>query len=98
MLRASSVEQSLERMQRWMALRGLAANSVAIYVRCAHKFLTHVDRPLRSVTRRDVEEYLHTLVEAARRPSTRNVTRRRRSARHSRSSPRRWDRTSAACR
>lgn len=28
MLRTSYVTQSLDRMQRWMALRGLAANSV----------------------------------------------------------------------
>jgi site-specific recombinase XerD len=60
-------------MQRWMALRGLAANSVATYLRCARKFLAQIDRPLRAVTRRDVEDYLHTLVAAARRPSTRNV-------------------------
>ena len=73
MLRATSVEKSLERMQRWMALRGLAANSVATYARCARKFLAHVDRPLRVITRRDVEDYLHTLVDAARSASTRNV-------------------------
>jgi hypothetical protein len=73
MLRASSVTQSLDRMQRWMGLHGLAANSVDTYLRCARKFLAQVDRPLRAVTRRDVEDYLHTLVAAARRPSTRNV-------------------------
>lgn len=73
MVRTSYVEQCLGRMQRWMTLRGLAANSVTTYRRCARQFLTHVDRPLARVTRRDIEGYLHTLVDAARSPRTRNV-------------------------
>ena len=56
-----------------MVLRGLAPNSVSTYVRCARQFLAHVDRPLAAVKRRDIEGYLHTLVDKARSPRTRNV-------------------------
>jgi integrase/recombinase XerD len=73
MVRESYVEQCLSRMRRWMALRGLAPNSIATYARCAHQFLAYVDRPLAAITRRDVEGYLHTLVDAERSPRTRNV-------------------------
>lgn len=73
MVRESYVEQCLIRMRRWMALRGLAPNSMATYARCARQFLAHVDRPLGAITRRDIEGYLHTLVDAARSPRTRNV-------------------------
>ena len=73
MARESYVETCLGRMQRWMALRGLAPNSVSTYVRCARQFLTHVDRPLGTVKRTDIEGYLHTLVAKARSPRTRNV-------------------------
>lgn len=73
MTRESYVETCLGRMRRWMALRGLAPNSVATYVRCARQFLAHVDRPLGAVKRTDIEGYLHTLVAKARSPRTRNV-------------------------
>ena len=73
MVRESYVEQCLSRMRGWMALRGLAPNSMATYARCARQFLAHVDRPLGAITRRDIEGYLHTLVDAARSPHTRNV-------------------------
>lgn len=73
MIRPSDIERCLQRMRRWMALRALAPNSVATYVRCARQFLAHVDRPLAAVTRRDIEGYLHTLVAKARSPRTRNV-------------------------
>jgi site-specific recombinase XerD len=56
-----------------MALRGLAPNSVYTYVGCARRFLAHVDRPLAAVKRTDIEGYLHTLVDKARSPRTRNV-------------------------
>jgi len=73
MARESYVETCLGRMRRWMALRGLAPNSVATYVRCARQFLAHVDRPLGAVKQTDIEGYLHTLVDKARSPRTRNV-------------------------
>ena len=43
MVRESYVEKSLFRMRRWVALRGLAPNSVSTYVRCARQFLAHID-------------------------------------------------------
>jgi site-specific recombinase XerD len=73
MLRESYIEQCLGRMRRWMALRGLAANIVATYVRYARQFVVHVDRPLATVTRAHIEGYVHTLVDQARSPRTRNV-------------------------
>jgi hypothetical protein len=60
-----------------MALRGLAPNSVSTYERCARQFLAHVDQPLAAVKRTDIERYLHTLVDKARSPRTRNVQQRR---------------------
>jgi len=73
MIRQSYVEKCLCRMRRWMALRGLAPNSVSTYTQCARQFLVHVDRPLAAVRRTHIEGYLHTLVDKARSPGTRNV-------------------------
>ena len=73
MVRQSYVEKCLSRMRKWMALRGLAPNSVSTYVRCARQFLAHVDRTLATVKRTDIEGYLHTLVDKAHSPGTRNV-------------------------
>jgi len=56
-----------------MALRALAPNSVRTYERYARQFLAHVDRPLATVTRQDIEGYVHTLIAKARSPRTRNV-------------------------
>jgi hypothetical protein len=39
MVRESYAEKCLCRMRRWMALRGLAPNSVSTYERCARQFL-----------------------------------------------------------
>jgi len=73
MVRESYVEKCLYRMRRWMALRGLAPNTVFTYVGCARRFLAHVDRPLAAVKRADIEGFLHTLVDKARSSRTRNV-------------------------
>ncbi len=68
MVRESYVEKCLCRMRRWMALRGVAPNSVYTCVRRARQFLAHIDRPLAAVKRTDIEGYLHTLVDKARSP------------------------------
>ena len=73
MIRESYIEKCLCRMRAWMALRGLAPNSVSTYVRCARQFLAHVERPLAAVKQTDIEGYLHALVAKARSPRTRNV-------------------------
>jgi site-specific recombinase XerD len=73
MLRPSSIERCLRRLQQWMALRALAPNTVRAYGRYARRFLVHVDRPLAAVTRSDIEAYLHTLIAKGRSPRTRNV-------------------------
>lgn len=73
MLRPSSIERSLHRLQQWMALRALAPNTVLAYRRYARRFLVHVDQPLATVTRQDIEAYVHTLIAKGRSPRTRNV-------------------------
>ena len=73
MFRSSTVERCLQRLQDWLALRGLAPNTVRAYGQAARRFLAFVDRPLAAIQRADIEAYVHTLIAKARSPRTRNV-------------------------
>lgn len=73
----SQVEQSedpIKKMDRFMELRGFAANTVAVYRRSARRFLRVVGKSPDEVTERDIEEYLLGLRSQGSSPTTRNVT------------------------
>jgi hypothetical protein len=53
----ASVVESLERLDRFMELRGLSPNTVSVYRRCARRFSAFVGKPMAAVERRDVEDY-----------------------------------------
>ena len=72
----SQVEQSedpITRMDRFMELRGFAANTVAVYRRSARRFLRVVGKSPEEITERDIEEYLLGLRSQGSSPTTRNV-------------------------
>jgi site-specific recombinase XerD len=69
----ASVVESLERLDRFMEVRGLRPNTVSVYRRCARRFSAFVGKPLGAVERRDVEDYLLSLARAGRSPRSRNV-------------------------
>ncbi len=71
MARETYVDQCLKRMQVWMDLRALKPNTVSTYLRCARRFIAHVDKPLGSVRAGDVQDYLLDLVRKERSPRTR---------------------------
>jgi site-specific recombinase XerD len=73
MIRDNYIEQCQQRMRVWMELRGLAPVTVSVYLRCARRFIEHLDRPLGTVTTKDVEQYLLELARRGRSPRTRNV-------------------------
>jgi integrase/recombinase XerD len=73
MVRNSYVQKSLQRMQERMELRGLKPITVAVYSRCVRRFITHVGKPLGSVTTKDIEQYLLGLARDGINPRTRNV-------------------------
>lgn len=72
----SDVEQNedpMTTMDRFMELRGFAPNTVAVYRRCAGRFLSAVGKSPDRVTERDIEEYLLALCSKGSSPTTRNV-------------------------
>jgi hypothetical protein len=46
MVREKYVEHVLQRMRVWMELRALAPVTVSVYLRCARRFIEHIDKPL----------------------------------------------------
>jgi integrase/recombinase XerD len=67
------IEHVLQRMRVWMELRALAPVTVSVYLRCARRFIEHIDRPLGTVKAKEIEQYLLDLARMRRSPSTRNV-------------------------
>jgi len=67
------VEHVLQRMRVWMELRALAPITVSVYLRCARRFIEHIDRPLGTVKAKELEQYLLERARKGRSPSTRNV-------------------------
>jgi integrase/recombinase XerD len=73
MSETSVVQSSLDRMKKYMALRGLRPNTVNTFTRCARGFLTHAGKVPLEITTADVEEFLLDLARRGRSPRTRNV-------------------------
>jgi len=67
------VQSSIERMRKYMELRGLRPNTVSTFSRCARGFLTHVGKVPAESTTEDVEGFLLDLARRGRSPLTRNV-------------------------
>ena len=63
----------IERLNRWMTLRGLKPNTVIIYNRIARRFLEQHQQPIHEITRQDVEQYLLAFGERGASPQTRNL-------------------------
>ena len=73
MVRDKYVQQALQQVRTRMEVRGLAPVTVTIYERSIRRFITHVGKPLGSVKRREVEEFLVELARRGIHPRTRNV-------------------------
>ena len=72
MVRDSYVQQTLQQVDE-MEVRGLAPVTVTIYLRSIRRFIAHVGKPLGTVKRREVEEFLLDLARRGVHPRTRNV-------------------------
>ena len=73
MVRDSYVQQTLQQVRTRMEVRGLAPVTVTIYLRSIRRFIAHVGKPLGTVKRREVEEFLLDLARRGVHPRTRNV-------------------------
>lgn len=73
MSKSSDVQISVERMKRYMELRGLRPNTVNTFTRCARRFLTHAGKLPSAIATADVEDFLLDLARRGRSPRTRNV-------------------------
>lgn len=73
MSETSDVQSPVERMNEYMALRGLRPNTVSTFTRCARRFLAHAGKVPTGITTTDVEGFLLELVRRGRSPLTRNV-------------------------
>jgi integrase/recombinase XerD len=73
MVRDNCVEQTLQQMRTRMEVRGLAPNTVTVYLRSIRRFIAHVGKPLGAVKPREVEGFLLDLSRRGVHPRTRNV-------------------------
>jgi integrase/recombinase XerD len=69
----SDVQSAVERMKKYMELRGLRPNTVSTFSRCARGFLTQVGKMPAEIAAGDVEGFLLELARRGRSPLTRNV-------------------------
>jgi site-specific recombinase XerD len=70
---AQKSDRRLSRLAEALELRAVRPDTRATYLRCAGKFLDAVGKPVRCITRRDVEQFLLTQAREGRKPRTRNV-------------------------
>jgi integrase/recombinase XerD len=69
----NDVQSAVERMKKYMELRGLRPNTVSTFSRCARGFLTKVGKLPAEIAAGDVEGFLLELARRGRSPLTRNV-------------------------
>ena len=70
---AQKSDRRLSKLEEQLELRAVRPNTRVTYLRCARKFLDAVGKPVRRVTRGDVEQFLLTQARARRAARTRNV-------------------------
>jgi len=69
----SDVQSDVERMKKYMELRGLRPKTVSTFSRCARGFLTQVSKMPAEIAAGDVEGFLLEFARRGRSPLTRNV-------------------------
>jgi integrase/recombinase XerD len=62
-----------DKMREDLELRGLSANTIEAYVRCARRFVEHFGRPPAKLGAADIRSYLLHLVHEKRSPATVNI-------------------------
>jgi integrase/recombinase XerD len=69
----NDTQNALDRMKKYMVLRGLRPNTVYTFFRCARGFLKHAGKAPVEISTEDVEGFLIELARRGRSPRTRNV-------------------------
>lgn len=69
----NTTDPRLTKLAEALEMRNSRPNTCATYLRCAAKFLDAVDKPIKDVTRSDVEQFLLAQTRDGRAPRTRNI-------------------------
>src|SRR4051794_38498319 len=69
----TTTDPRLSKLSEALEMRSARPNTRATYLRCAAKFLDAVGKPIKQVTRRDVEQFLLAQARDGRAPRTRNI-------------------------